>query len=161
MHNYDILNNSDERLKKNFAEPQYSALEKLLAIDVMQYDWRISDKHVDMGFIAQQLYDVVPEAVSVSEDTGLYSVKTNRLIPYLVRSVQELYTLINNGISINGQDEAEMISSKARTVRKLRSRSSYTDEQIRTAVEVYKKQAEPKIFEPVRLEPKIVKFEAQ
>lgn len=170
MHNYDILNNSDERLKKNFAEPQYSALEKLLAIDVMQYDWRISDKHVDMGFIAQQLYDVVPEAVSVSEDTGLYSVKTNRLIPYLVRSVQELYTLINNGISINvqedadsanGDNEAGMTSSKARTVRKLRSRSRYTDEQIREAVEVYKKQAEPKIFEPVRLEPKIVKFEAQ
>lgn len=167
MHNFDILNNSDERLKKNFAEPQYSALEKLLGIDVLQYDWRIADEHVDMGFVAQQLQSVVPEVVSISEDTGLYSIKTNRLIPYLVKGVQELYALVDNGISVNNLDDTGvdshvgLASNKVRAVRKLECKAGYTDEQIQEAVEAFRKQAEPKLDDPVKLEPKIVSFKAQ
>lgn len=170
MHNFNVLNNSDERLKKNFDEPQHSALERLLKVDVLQYDWRIADEHVDMGFVAQQLQSVIPEAVSISEDTELYSIKTNRLIPYLVRSIQELYELVNSETVVNSLDNTgnvnedrngELTSNKVKTTRKMRYKVGYTDEQIQAAVEAFIGQAESKRDDPVRLEPKIVTFKAQ
>ena len=157
-------------MKKNFDETHHTGLERLLKVDVLQYDWRIADEHVDMGFVAQQLQSVIPEAVSISEDTELYSIKTNRLIPYLVRSIQELYELVNSETVVNSLDNTgnvnedrngELTSNKVKTTRKMRYKVGYTDEQIQAAVEAFIGQAESKRDDPVRLEPKIVTFKAQ
>ena len=90
MHNYSIYNNSDARLKENIQASQGSALEKIQQLDVLQYDWRESKKHVNMGVIAQQVQEIIPEAVKVSDKTGLYSVNQLAFIPYLIKAVQEL-----------------------------------------------------------------------
>ena len=90
MHGYSIYNNSDARLKENIHEPEESALDKLLQLDILQYDWRESKKHVNMGVIAQQVQEVIPEAVKVSDKNGLYSVNQLAFIPYLIKAVQEL-----------------------------------------------------------------------
>ena len=90
MHNFSIYNQSDARLKENVQEPEGSALEKLLQLNILQYDWRETKEHVPMGVIAQQMEKVIPEAVRISNKTGLYSVNLIALIPYLVKAIQEL-----------------------------------------------------------------------
>lgn len=90
MHNYSIYNQSDERLKEKIRPPEESALEKLLQLNILQYDWRETKEHVNMGVIAQQVEQIIPEAVKVSDKTGLYSVNLIALIPYLVKALQEL-----------------------------------------------------------------------
>lgn len=90
MHNYAILNQSDARLKENIRSSEESALEKIMQLDILQYDWRETKEHVNMGMIAQQVQEVIPEAVKVSDKTGLYSINQIALIPYLVKAIQEL-----------------------------------------------------------------------
>ena len=43
-----------------------------------------------MGFIAQQLEEINPDFVNISPVDGHYSTKDMKLIPYLVKAVQEL-----------------------------------------------------------------------
>lgn len=136
MHNFDILNNSDERLKKNIIEPE-NALEKILNLDVFQYDWRDTGKHVSMGLIAQQVNEIIPEVIHISEQTGLYSIKTHMLIPYLIRSIQELYDTIN--------DTTYSISKKYKT--------SYSKSQIQSALMSSKPYVEKN---PTKAKPNIV-----
>lgn len=90
MHNYAILNQSDARLKENIRSSDESALEKLMQLDILQYDWRETKEHVNMGMIAQQVQEAIPEAVKVSDNTGLYSINQIALIPYLVKAIQEM-----------------------------------------------------------------------
>lgn len=129
MHNYSIYNNSDERLKENVREPEGSALEKLLQLHVLQYDWRESREHVNMGIIAQQVHEVIPEAVKVSEKTGLYSVNQLAFIPYLIKAVQEL-----SGSPVPASSYAAQ---------------TYTPEKIESAMEA----ARPPVQEPEKEKP--------
>lgn len=122
MHGYDIYNQSDERIKANIADPEVDALEKLLQINVKQFDWRTDGTHVPMGVIAQQVMQVIPEAVTKQEN-GLYAVSFMKFVAYLIRSVQQLYEMINpvNAISL-------LENTGVKTV--------YTDEQIEEAVKL-------------------------
>lgn len=90
MNNFSILNNSDERLKENIVIPDVDPLEIINDIELKQFDWRESGEHVDLGMIAQQVKDVLPEAVSQNSKTGLYSLRVEKFIPYLIGAVQEL-----------------------------------------------------------------------
>ncbi len=90
MNGWNILNTSDERLKKNIDESSVNALSTINDIKVFSFDW-ISDKsHEDAGFIAQQLESVNENFVDINEKDGHYSTKDMKLIPYLVKSIQEL-----------------------------------------------------------------------
>lgn len=138
MHNYSIYNNSDARLKENIQEPEESALEKLLQLNILQYDWRETKAHVNMGVIAQQVEQVIPEVVKVSDKTGLYSVDLIALIPYLVKAVQEL--------------SARPLSNSPYTP------EIYTAEEIEAALEA----AKPPVAKPkVETEPLVVKLDKE
>lgn len=98
---YTFVTDSDERLKKNIKQPSINALEKILNLQMFQYDWRANDKHVEMGVIAQQIKEIIPEAVVESKD-GIYSVSMETFIPYLIKSIQDLFELMShNLVSIN------------------------------------------------------------
>lgn len=90
MHNFSVLNNSDERLKENIMDPEIDPLEAVCCLQVCQYDWRESGKHVPVGLIAQQVMEIVPEAVKQGRD-GLYAIDYISLIPYLIGAIQCLY----------------------------------------------------------------------
>ena len=86
---------SDERLKKNIADST-SAISEVMSLKVRQFDWKETDNHVDFGFIAQELLETCPSAVSIGEDDkdGLlkrpWGIDTSQLVPILVKAVQEL-----------------------------------------------------------------------
>lgn len=88
MHNWDILNQSDARMKKNIQDCSINALELLNNIELKEFDWVQSNEHEPIGIIAQQLEEFAPQLVE--EKDGHLNIKTTKLIYYLIKAIQEL-----------------------------------------------------------------------
>ncbi len=91
-----LNNTSDVRLKENIQDAG-SALPSVMAAQVRQFDWKENrSPHQDFGFIAQELVDVIPEAVTVGTDNEDGTVKMpwgvdySHIVPRLVKAIQEL-----------------------------------------------------------------------
>jgi hypothetical protein len=92
---------SDETLKKNISTIS-SGLDKVNAMRGVQFKWKKEhdpfpeEEHpnhqmVNLGFIAQELEDIVPEVVNTNSDTGLKAVlDANQLTAVLVEAIKEL-----------------------------------------------------------------------
>lgn len=80
---------SDKRLKKNIQQ----ILNPLSIIDKLQgvkFDWK-DDNQASSGVIAQEIEQVIPEAVSDETKTKYKSVNYSCIIPYLIESIKELH----------------------------------------------------------------------
>lgn len=106
---WGITSFSDERVKKNIKESKVDALNLINKIGIKEFDFidERYGKHKDIGYIAQQLKDVIPECVVfVPQDKekmgydGLYQIEDKHIIPYLVRAVQQLYEILKKGGNI-------------------------------------------------------------
>lgn len=89
---------SDKRLKKDI-KPLSVGLNELLKIQPVDYKWK-RNSSPDRGFIAQDLYKVYPNAVqpSITDDPKEepWGVMADKLIPLLVKSIQEQQEIIEN-----------------------------------------------------------------
>lgn len=92
MNGWDILNQSDERLKTNIRSPTVSALDVLCRLQCVQFDW-LDGGHEPLGVIAQQVQEIAPELVSEDEN-GVLNINQTRLIQYLLAAVKELADLV-------------------------------------------------------------------
>ncbi len=90
MHNWDIINQSDVRMKKNIQNCSINALELLNSIELKEFDWIETGQHEEIGVIAQQLEEVIPELTVIDEKTGKFSIKTTKFIMYILKAIQEL-----------------------------------------------------------------------
>jgi hypothetical protein len=81
---------SDQRLKENIV-PIVNPLAKVLSISGNTYDWiQGSGKEGrDVGVIAQELLEVLPEAVTTRE-TGYLAVRYEKIIPLLIEAIKDL-----------------------------------------------------------------------
>jgi hypothetical protein len=81
---------SDERLKENIT-PIDDPLAKVLSISGNTYEWneKSNKSGHDVGVIAQEILEVLPEAVTQRE-SGYYAVDYHKIIPLLVESIKEL-----------------------------------------------------------------------
>jgi hypothetical protein len=95
-------NASDERLKENI-QNSGSAIQDIKDIKVRQFDWKDGiDTHRDFGFVAQELVNIVPEAVSQGTDElndngkpiRSWGVDYSHIVPRLVKVCQEQQTKI-------------------------------------------------------------------
>jgi hypothetical protein len=99
---------SDRRLKENI-ETADSSGSLIDDIEIVKHDWIASDDYVRYGVIAQDLFEVVPEAVSRGTDGDLvdeevsgdemptkqvWGVDYSKLVPLLVKEVQHLRTRV-------------------------------------------------------------------
>ena len=89
MHNWNINNQSDARMKKNIQDCSVNALELLNNIELKEFDWVQTGEHEAVGIIAQQLQEFAPELVKEEKD-GHLSIKTLKFVFYLIKAVQEL-----------------------------------------------------------------------
>jgi uncharacterized small protein (DUF1192 family) len=84
---------SDQRLKENIHATKFG-LEALKAVKVYDYNFKAdSKKTLSTGVLAQELHKVYPQAVTVGGDdekTKPWQVDYSKLVPMLVKSVQEL-----------------------------------------------------------------------
>lgn len=78
---------SDLRLKSNISTVE-NGLKTVMALNPVAYDMQ---KRRSIGFIAQELYNVVPEAVDkpTDEAAGLYTVSYTTMVPILTKAIQE------------------------------------------------------------------------
>ena len=85
---------SDERLKENIINLDGS-LSKVLKLRGTRFDWKEGNDVVhpfegnDIGFIAQEIKEVLPEVVGEMKG-GYYGVKYEKLTPILVEAIKEL-----------------------------------------------------------------------
>jgi len=90
---------SDERLKKNI-ENLENGLSYINQLRPVSYDWKYREGS-EYGLIAQEVEKVLPHIVKEKEllktpDGGLYkTVSYEKLIPFLIKSIQELNEEIN------------------------------------------------------------------
>jgi hypothetical protein len=98
-----VYQSSDKRLKTDI-QPLHYGLREVMALKPMEYDFHLGksvkrgivdleeEKSHQLGFIAQDAYRIVPEAVEKPKDeaTDLYRMNYAGLVPVLVSAVQEL-----------------------------------------------------------------------
>ncbi len=84
---------SDERLKENIKDTTHTT--DIDDIKVREFDWKLDGSHQRYGFIAQELEVVYPEAVTRHDsDDEMMSVDYSKLVPLLVKEIQQLKTRI-------------------------------------------------------------------
>lgn len=100
-------NLSDARLKKNIA-PVTSGLALIGQLQPVRFDWRsVGEREIgkgfnlpagrQIGFIAQDIGKVLPEAVSTAKGKdAIMSVAESKIVPVLVTAVKELKTANDN-----------------------------------------------------------------
>jgi len=88
---------SDARLKEN-VQPLTDSLSTIQKLRGVQFNWK-RDEYPDhnfsesrqVGFIAQEVAQVLPEVVDKGDDEdGFYSVSYGRIVPVLVEAIKEL-----------------------------------------------------------------------
>jgi len=85
---YNVI--SDQRLKTNIVDAP-SASSIVDAIQIRSFDWKSDGSHNRYGVIAQELNQLVPEAVHTpADDTEMMGVDYSKLVPLLVKEIQEL-----------------------------------------------------------------------
>jgi hypothetical protein len=86
---------SDQRLKDNIS-PISDALNKVLSISGNTFDWndKSEKEGSDVGVIAQEILEVLPEAVT-TRDNGYLAVRYEKLVPLLIEAIKELKAEIN------------------------------------------------------------------
>jgi hypothetical protein len=86
---------SDIRLKQDI-EP-LEATDKLMQMNPVSYSWKVDpDGPRSMGFIAQEMQEVMPEAVAVGDDEdAMMSMDYGRITPILVSALQDAHRKID------------------------------------------------------------------
>lgn len=96
----DIIAYSDARVKEN-VETVSNALDKVTAMRGVSYN-KIGEEKRSVGVIAQELLEIVPEAVHQDKD-GMYSVAYGNLVGVLIEAMKEQQSQINElKAQING-----------------------------------------------------------
>lgn len=90
---------SDKRYKQNIKSID-KALDKVLKIKGASYDFNTAEYSYlragkNLGFIAQELQEILPEAV-MQDEKGFYSVNYDAVIPVLVEAIKEQNKTIEN-----------------------------------------------------------------
>ena len=89
---YWIDKSSDRRLKENIAPTTINAIDIINKLDMVEFDFIKDKKHEEVGLIAQEVEDIIPQAISrdpESEDSYLH-IDYTAFVPYLIKAIQEL-----------------------------------------------------------------------
>ncbi len=96
----EFLATSDLRYKKDVS-PIENPMKKILGLKGVTYNWRSDelktkgfDSASQIGFIAQDVAKVLPEAVMVDKD-GFFSIKYNSIIPVVIEAIKQQQIDIN------------------------------------------------------------------
>ena len=91
-----ITTASDRRLKEKIKPTPVKALDKINDLNLVAFDYIKDKSHEEIGLIAQEVLDIVPNAVSEyeGEDSHL-TINYTKFVPYLLKAIQELNKKIN------------------------------------------------------------------
>jgi hypothetical protein len=114
---------SDSRLKENIQNINIQiALDTVKTLRPVTFDWRqdiFNEEHrgrSDIGFIAQEVEDIIPEAVSefneINSGVTYKNMRYERMIPYLVGSIQRLEEILKNKSDMIDKQQIEIDNLK-------------------------------------------------
>lgn len=110
---------SDERLKENI-RPSAKGLADVMKIRVSDYNYKASPGHDETGFIAQQLEDIVPDAVTpggADPAKQPWTVDYGRVTPMLTKAIQEQQAeieLMKSKLAAMETENAELKAANAK-----------------------------------------------
>lgn len=112
---------SDARLKENVTDIE-SAQDDVADLRPVAFDWKDGegDDDTHLGFLAQEVADVVPEAVAEPDDEGdHYGLNYDELVPVLTRAVQEQgETIADQRAELDAErDRADELEAEVETLR--------------------------------------------
>lgn len=91
----------DERVKENINPTEYG-LKEVLRMNSVEFEYnhpRFDDGKKHVGFIAQEIEEIIPEAIDTIRNDGsendLKKINYNELVPVLVNAIQEQQKYIN------------------------------------------------------------------
>ncbi len=90
---FTLVDLSDERIKENIVDTSKSCLDIINQIRVRDFNLKKIPNLQKTGFIAQELKEIIPEAVSKLEpekENSMLGISRTELIPYLVGAIKEL-----------------------------------------------------------------------
>ena len=106
------VTSSDYRLKEDW-QPMVNALDRVEALKPINFAWKADGSRVD-GFLAHELAEVIPEAVTGEKDAvdeegnPVYQgIDQSKIVPLLVAAIQELKGLVQSQ-----QAEIELLKTK-------------------------------------------------
>ena len=85
---------SDKRLKENIV-PISSSLNQILNLNPVDFTWKSTNTN-NVGFIAQEIYDIIPYAAIPGNENNPWKLNYNNIIPYLVKAIQEQQVIIED-----------------------------------------------------------------
>lgn len=88
-----MVETSSITFKENIS-PIDNALDKILNLAGVEYD-RIDNKEHEAGLIAEHVYKILPDLVSLDQNGKPYGIKYSKLTAYLVEAVKSLKTEID------------------------------------------------------------------
>lgn len=91
---------SSDAQRKTDIQPMAGALERVLRLQPVYFRWKAEPQRRQMGFLAQEVASIFPEAVSYDEESG-YILYHGMLTAPLAGAIQELHSII--------QEQAEEI----------------------------------------------------
>jgi hypothetical protein len=83
---------SDQRYKKNISTIN-DAGNLLKQIRGVRFDW-LKDGSPDIGVIAQEVFEVIPEAIVSSMNGSMLTVAYNKIIPLLIETIKDLQSRV-------------------------------------------------------------------
>jgi hypothetical protein len=85
---------SDQSLKSNI-EDAAPVIDKLMQVQVRQYDWTEGQVHQDYGFIAQEIEPILSGVVTKGKtDVDMWQLDYSKLTPHLLKAIQEQQAII-------------------------------------------------------------------
>ena len=90
---------SDRKMKQNIKDSCINASEQIMSLRHRSFDWKKTDRHVDCGYVAQELMEINPAFVLNMDDTDMcgnktgenrYQVDERGLIPVMTKAMQEI-----------------------------------------------------------------------
>lgn len=80
---------SDEKIKKNIEDTKTIALDTIKKLKFKQWDWKKDDTHENFGLVADDVEQIIPNAVFTLED-GTKVITPNSFVYYNTKAIQEL-----------------------------------------------------------------------
>jgi len=116
-----LIQTSDSRLKTNISEIGYG-LDEVLAIEPVQFFWKeFSEDKKQLGFIAQEIEGIIPEAViAPKSEEEYYAMKYDALVPVLAKAIQEQQAQID-GLKEHNQSLQDQLGAMMTEVDSLKA----------------------------------------
>ena len=93
---YDTSGFSDARLKENIISLDGSSLDRLEKLEAKAFNFISKPGVPRIGFIAQEVKEIIPEIVKLDPVTEHYTISQNDLIPILVEGIKELSSRVKD-----------------------------------------------------------------